>query len=478
MGRTLRLESRVDLPSGSVLQRLRGGAVRPSRDGAEARARLLLLVSNAGFGSYSVFLRALSEVPGAVPLGAVFITFVRYNILFLLATFTRSIRTLQARRQRSDTRPASDVEKGDASHLAAFELAVYSVSSALLSVWGTCRVTAAMSEIFASTDNLFIPILSVLAGMGDFGVRTWLACGLSFGAAITVAIIDSAHGGGGAAVLDLKAAAALVASAVVYAGFRVRTTSHLRTVSATSLNLLRMCWMGAISTAMLLVDVALGGPSRGAFAKIRHIPAAQWALMAGGVCTSGFISASLQFEAMRSLPAAKAQPFAALQPLFAGVFGYMALGEPISMGTSIGGLLMIGAALLGCSDSGDDDGPVAEAGLVEEVLDAPTPEQTASTFPLTSRLELVEGALADEVIHELLEGSNPPARRWNPSAPLPLAGAVALILVLLGKARAKGDPREKRSLGTTSEVPSARGFAEVGAALTPAKPYLQDDAFS
>ena len=83
--------------------------------------------------------------------------------------------------------------------------------------------------------------------------------------------------------------------------------------------------------------------------------------MAAGVCVSGFISASVQFEAMRFLSAAKAQPFSALQPypnpnpnpspspnpnpnpnpnphqaqpfsalqpLFAGLFGYAALGEP------------------------------------------------------------------------------------------------------------------------------------------------------
>ena len=110
--------------------------------------------------------------------------------------------------------------------------------------------------------------------------------------------------------------------------------------------------------------------------------------MAAGVCVSGFISASVQFEAMRFLSAAKAQPFSALQPLFAGLFGYAALGEPVSLGTWIGGVLMIGAALLGCTDADEE---------IEEIVEAPTPEQTSSTFPLESRLELVEGALADDV---------------------------------------------------------------------------------
>ena len=144
-----------------LLQRLRGGARHGRANGAaEARARLLLLVSNAGFGSYSVFLRALGQVPGAVPLGTVFITFVRYNILFFLATVTRTIHALQAKQR---TQPKRGVDMLDAAHLAAFELAFYSVACALLSVWGTCRVTAAMSEIFASMDNLSRPPTRLLA---------------------------------------------------------------------------------------------------------------------------------------------------------------------------------------------------------------------------------------------------------------------------------------------------------------------------
>ena len=88
----------------SALPRLRGGSVGGGNGAAETRARLLLLASNAGFGSYSVFLRALSQVPGAVPLGTVFITFVRYNVLFLLASVTRGVRALQARRRPKHTK--------------------------------------------------------------------------------------------------------------------------------------------------------------------------------------------------------------------------------------------------------------------------------------------------------------------------------------------------------------------------------------
>ena len=333
----------------TAVHRLRGG-LTPVTAGALARAKLLLLLANAGFGSYTVFLRSLAAVPGAEPLGMIFIVFVRYNVLCLLATITRTIQFLMARREPDSAKGRSDGEQSP--HLAAFELALLSVTCSFFSVWGTCRVTAAMAEIFQSTDNVFVPLVSVLLGLGDFGARTWVACGLAFGAAVLVAVVDGIQDGGGmtTAALNLRGAAALVVSALrrleliaslseliaslseplmafdgfrpqvgafLYAWFRVRTTVHLRSVSAASLNLLRMCYMGAISTAVMLLDVARGGPSAATVRRIRHIPLAQFGLMALGVFVPGFLSSSIQFEAMRSISAAKAQPFAALQPLFA-----------------------------------------------------------------------------------------------------------------------------------------------------------------
>ena len=326
----------------TAAHRLRGG-LTPVTAGALARAKLLLLLANAGFGSYTVFLRSLAAVPGAEPLGMIFIVFVRYNVLCLLATITRTIQFLMARREPDSAKGRSDGEQSP--HLAAFELALLSVTCSFFSVWGTCRVPAAMAEIFQSTDNVFVPLVSVLLGLGDFGARTWVACGLAFGAAVLVAVVDGIQDGGGmtSAALNLRGAAALVVSALrwleliaslseplmafdgfrpqvgafLYGWFRVRTTVHLQSVSAASLNLLRMCYMGAISTALMLLDVARGGPSAATVRRIRHIPLAQFGLMALGVFVPGFLSSSIQFEAMRSISAAKAQPFAALQPLFA-----------------------------------------------------------------------------------------------------------------------------------------------------------------
>ena len=85
---------------------------------------------------------------------------------------------------------------------------------------------------------------------------------------------------------------------------------------------------------------------------------------------------------------------------------------------------MIGAALLGCTDADEQ---------IEEVVEAPTPEQTSSTFPLESRLELVEGALADDVLHKLVDGNAEPLRQRVPS--VGLVGVGALVLLLTGRHR-------------------------------------------
>ena len=60
-----------------------------------------------------------------------------------------------------------------------------------------------------------------------------------------------------------------------------------------------------------------------------------------------------QLLAEALVPAANAQPFMALQPLFAAGWSKLCLSEPISNGALVGGTLMIGATLLACTDKTD-----------------------------------------------------------------------------------------------------------------------------
>lgn len=262
---------------------------------------------------------------------------------------------------------------------------------------------------------------------------------MAFGAAVLTAIIDASRGDVGMSASSrgnsVVGAAALVASALVYSLFRVRTTVHLRCHPASRLNLARMCWMGGISAFMLLVDVALGGPSAGTLRRVGHIKPAQWALMGCGVFISGFLSASLQFEAMRTITAAKAQPFAALQPLFAGLFGFAALREPVSAGTAVGGLLMIGAALLACAD--EDAAGAAETDAAKSAKAGEDPElaeahAVSALPPLISPLDAIEGEMLDEIVHRPPPPAAKPKRK---AGALSAVAAVATALTAVAQTR-------------------------------------------
>ena len=135
-----------------------------------------------------------------------------------------------------------------------------------------------------------------------------------------------------------------------------------------------------------------------------------------------------------------------------GVMGYLALREPVSIGTWVGGVFMICAALLACSEEEEVVASAVKPALSADecgvVISMATPGQVASTFPLKSRLEIVEGAIADEIIHKLGDGQAPPAaaRRLSLNT-LPLGlGLAALIAAIVSRGRAD-EMEKKRTVG-------------------------------
>ena len=81
----------------------------------------------------------------------------------------------------------------------------------------------------------------------------------------------------------------------------------------------------------------------------------QWIILASGVFLSAFVASNLQFAALRVISAANSQPFSALQPLFAAGWSMLLLSEPITKGAMVGGVMMIGATLLACTDKTGDE---------------------------------------------------------------------------------------------------------------------------
>jgi len=106
----------------------------------------------------------------------------------------------------------------------------------------------------------------------------------------------------------------------------------------------------ALSLLLLALDVLCGGGSAKMMGRLGHVLPMQWALMALSVFLSAFVASSLSFAALKVIPAANAQPFAALQPLFCAMWSTLLLSEPISKGALLGGVLMIGATLAASMD--------------------------------------------------------------------------------------------------------------------------------
>jgi len=341
--------------------------------------RGLLLLAGAIYGTYPVLLRA-NAVIGKQPLPATFITFVRYQFLTLFAALLRAFRTFQSRRGQPPPPTAGNTREGDsevanpakraqimlrsffddgsdsrAMWTAAAELGLYTVISSLLAVAGLSRVSALTSEILISTMHLFVPLQAYfLLGRSGFGARTWAGCGMAFGAALLTSIADGMAGGGssdGTKAVELVGSSVLVGSAFAFSLSRVRAQVHVRKYDPERLNSARMVCMGVLSALALLAEVIAGGPSRSTLTQLHTVLPTQWLLMGLSVFLSAFLASHLQFVAMQAVSAANAQPFAALQPLWTALWSALVLAEPISGGSLLGGVLMVGAALLAATDS-------------------------------------------------------------------------------------------------------------------------------
>lgn len=324
------------------------------------QARVLLLLAGCIYGTYPVLLRALNAV-GGEPLPAVFVTAARYQFLAVFALIDRLWRAAQQRPSAVALKDAgaasapahSAAEPAVPLSLAAIELAAYTVCGTLLSIYGIELVTAVTSEILSSTIHMFVPLQTLaLVGGASFGAPTWAGCLIAFCAAIFSCVLDGSQsgGGGGGGGGHALGAAATIASSFLYGLSRVRASSLLRGHEPAALNARRMTYMGLLSVVVLLIDVSLGGPSAYTLRRVAHILPAQWALLVLSVFSSAFVASSLQFKALKVLPAANAQPFFALQPLFAALWSQLLLSEPITRGALLGSTLMIGATLLACTD--------------------------------------------------------------------------------------------------------------------------------
>ena len=339
----------------------------------------MLLAAGAVWGTYPVVLRALYAAPGP-SLPPIFIVAVRFQLTSLIftafkglsgrlardgdtdeATATESARleppTPSRQRRRTATVAASVTEAAPLPaglQRAAAELAVLGLIGNFLSVFGLSQVAGVLAETLLGCVHIFVPLLTVaLGGSAAVGLRTWQACAVSF---IAVLVASGAVGGGavgGGVAATSVGLAALVGAAGLYSLARVRTQHHVGVSKLHSLDLnrQRVCNMGILATLALAGDaLRFDGASRAILAALPLITPTQWALIVLSCIASGFLGSSLQYQGLKTLPAASSQPFFALQPLFACVWTWLFLSEPIAPSYLTGGALMVGGALLASTD--------------------------------------------------------------------------------------------------------------------------------
>ena len=260
-----------------------------------------------------------------------------------------------------------------------------------------------MSEVFQSTEHIFVILISCVLGTGTAGHRTKLATALVLCGTCLTAFIDGKHNGVSGITLGadgIWASAAIVVSALFSSTYRVRTTVHLKRYIVQTLQVRRMTMIGIFAFVGLLVDIALKGESAKTVQRVSHIKPGQWGCMAGGVFITSVISSTMQYEALRTLSAVEAQPYSAVQPVFAAIFAWIALGETVSLGTYLGGMLIVIAMAMVSFDHYDLTKGSATAAAVD--TENRIAQQAAAAPLLKPPLELVEGKVVDETIMETI----------------------------------------------------------------------------
>ena len=146
---------------------------------------------------------------------------------------------------------------------------------------------------------------------------------------------------------------ALIAASFFYALFRVRIQTHLQREGhdAFELAFARIMSMGIIGVLLVAVDALTGGPCLENLIHIMEITREQWLWTCLSCCLSGLGGSLLHFRAQSLVPAANAQPFFALTPIFAAIWSWLLLDESLPISLLVTAAIMVSGAILASSDT-------------------------------------------------------------------------------------------------------------------------------
>jgi drug/metabolite transporter (DMT)-like permease len=263
-------------------------------------------------------------------------------------------------------------------------LGVIGEAANVLSTWGLSKLPAVLSETLLGCVHVFVPLQTVMFLSGSqLGARTAGACILSFISVATAAALSRGTSEAASAAHQMEAPilapVSLIAAAWFYGLQRVRLQALLqRGYESTELAFCRILWMSVLGVIMASFDALRGGPTRSTISHAGAISHAQWIWLVASCLLSGIGGSLLQYSAQATLPAANAQPFYALQPLFAAMWSWLLLDEPLQPSLIAAATLSIGATLLASTDGHSAKLATRHSELpvrrTEEPWPAPTPK--------------------------------------------------------------------------------------------------------
>jgi drug/metabolite transporter (DMT)-like permease len=277
---------------------------------------LLLVLTTALWGSTFAVVKELGELlPPSVLIAW----------RFLIATLALLPALALARRMTAGTVPSGPPRPlwRDGLILGAWLIAGYGTQTIALQTTGANR-----AAFFTALSVVLVPLWLTLAQRRPLPLALWLALPLAVGG---LALLS--WEGGALVVGDAWA----LACAVTYAGFIValeRTARRHEALRFTlaqllTVTLLAWLWAGVADPAQLWPPAAAWGP-----------------LLYLGVAATA-VTTLLQTVGQRRVSAAEASLIYALEPVTAALFSFLLIGERIGLRGALGGLLVVGATVLG-----------------------------------------------------------------------------------------------------------------------------------
>jgi len=336
------------------------------QDKDKLRGRLILLLVAFLYGTLNVVLRLLYGQPGP-PTPAMLSATRGWLAAACFLPAIPQIRS-EAMKVSSEERVTDSEEKKRASLLmVAVELAVWNFLTQGLVNVGLLFTEAARASFFTQTSVVITPLISVIQG-NRVGRNVWIGCA----SALAGLVLLSTAGGDAASSTSEGVAAGLwglafsggdllvLGGAVCWSIYIVRTSSIGDRYPEVSLQAVKTVALAMMYTTWLAFSAwrcfNTGGWDAVAELWLGWNNIAAWGLLAYSAIGPGALADVLQQNGQKEISASEANVILCSEPIFTAFLAFFIAGETTTMTENAGGALVVLAAILASSGSGDDEG--------------------------------------------------------------------------------------------------------------------------